>query len=394
MTRLEEFLKKQREALPSDDYFCIEKATRILTDNICAGEEFPWFPYRCIRPFGGLPKDAGSCGIWNWDSAFHAIGALYWDPALAKEQILGFTQYQLENGMFIDMKRRNGEVNDCSSKPPVLAWAAGEIVKRTGDLEFAHLVYPRFVRNEAFWRRERCYKGLFRYGADLDKVPFSQVDEYIRYESGWDNSVRWDSPCSDYWPIDLNCYAVMMYRGMAILADAVGDATEAAVYRTREKLLSEEIEKRLWNDEKETYSDTNRFTGDISPIMTPASFMPLYIGIARPERAALMARFARDPEKLYPGMPTVAYDDPAYSVGYWRGNTWLNVAYFAAKGLLDYGYTDVARQIRDTILSWVKKDGDCIHENYNSKTGEGLFCTHFSWSSVYVLEFILNFEKR
>ncbi len=82
---------------------------------------------------------------------------------------------------------------------------------------------------------------------------------------------------------------------------------------------------------------------------------------------------------------------PAYSQDYWRGSTRLNVAYFAANGLKDYGYYKTAEGIRGTILSWVEHDGEFIHENYNSVTGEGLCNSKFSWSAVFVIEFILNF---
>ncbi len=88
--------------------------------------------------------------------------------------------------------------------------------------------------------------------------------------------------------------------------------------------------------------------------MSPASFMPLYIGIATEERTGYMARFA-------------------------------------AKGLKDYGYYKTAEGILGTILSWVEHDGEYIHENYNSITGEGLYNPKFSWSAVFVIEFILNF---
>lgn len=69
----------------------------------------------------------------------------------------------------------------------------------------------------------------------------------------------------------------------------------------------------------------------------------------------------------------------------------MNVAYFAAKGLKDYNFDNTADKIRDTILEWVEKARDKIHENYNSKTGEGLCAEYFSWSAVFVIEFILNF---
>lgn len=391
MQKLNTWLDEQKNNVSQRDFALLKKAATILRSNVCEGEQFPWSPYRCIRPFGARRFDEGGTGIWNWDSAFHAIGTLRWDNQLAKEQILGFIQFQLDNGMYIDTISFDGWVNDCSAKPPVLAWAAAEVYLADKDIRFAERVYSSLVRNEEFWCKERFYNGMFRYGADIDRVPFDKLDEFIRYESGWDNSVRWDKPCSDYWPIDLNCFAVMMYRGLTVLARALGKETDAQVFETKEKVLCENINKYLWNDEIKTYTDTDRFNGTPSTIMTPASFMPLYIGIATDERAEYMSRFAADENKLYPGMPTVAYDDPQYSQAYWRGNTWLNVAYFAAKGLKDYGYTDIANDIRDTILGWVERDGDCIHENYNSKTGEGLFCKKFSWSCVYVMEFILNF---
>ena len=89
-------------------------------------------------------------------------------------------------------------------------------------------------------------------------------------------------------------------------------------------------------------------------------------------------------------MPTVSFDDPGYSNDYWRGPTWLNVAYFAAKGLHDYGLA-VGNEIKESILDMCHNEKDGIFENYDSKTGEGLCCDHFSWSSVFIVEFILNF---
>ncbi len=386
MGKREAWLREQEKAVSARDLDLLKRASGILEENICSAETDPWYPFRCVCPFGGT-KDVG---IWNWDSAFHAIGISHWDMALAEEQILGFIPFQLENGMYIDMIRRSGKKNEISTKPPVMAWAAAELYKTSGNLSFVEKVYESLCKNEAFWRRERFYKGLFHYGADMNLVKFEDLDLYVKYESGWDNSPRWDKPCSDYDPIDLNCFAVMMYRGLVTLAGALGKAEDAKDFREKERVLTEKILTSLWNEELAVYTDRNRFTGEMSPVLTPASFMPLYIGIAPSDRAKALAVYAADPETFYPGMPTVSYDNPAFSLDYWRGNTWLNVAYFAAKGLLDYGYIETARGICETILGWVERDGDCIHENYDSKTGKGLYNSRFSWSCVFVIEMILH----
>lgn len=116
--------------------------------------------------------------------------------------------------------------------------------------------------------------------------------------------------------------------------------------------------------------------------------MPFFIETASKERAEYMNTVAQ--KHFLPGMPTVAYDNPSYSTEYWRGPCWLNVAYFAAKGLKNYCFTETAGTVKSTILEWLYNDGDTIHENYNSETGEGRNNPDFSWSCVFAREFIKN----
>lgn len=106
------------------------------------------------------------------------------------------------------------------------------------------------------------------------------------------------------------------------------------------------------------------------------------------ERAEFMNVVAQN--HFLPGMPTVAYDNHCHSTDYWRGPCWLNVAYFAAKGLKNHGFTETAETVKNTILEWIYNDGDTIHESYNSKTGKGQNNSNFSWSCVFAREFIKN----
>lgn len=119
--------------------------------------------------------------------------------------------------------------------------------------------------------------------------------------------------------------------------------------------------------------------------------MPLTVGTASRERAEAMARLAADRRKFYPGMPTVTYDCPAYSTDYWRGQTWLNVAFFAIKGLENYGFTGVAGEIREFLLSMAYDGLDRgISENYDSINRRGKFNNAFSWSAAFLIELILD----
>ena len=113
--------------------------------------------------------------------------------------------------------------------------------------------------------------------------------------------------------------------------------------------------------------DRERESGEFSKVLSPASFMPLFVGIASQAYAEAMNRLARASKKFYPGMPTVFYDSPMFSRDYWRGQTWLNIAYFAMKGLLDYGYEQTAIEIKEFLLDMIYDElPRGMFENYDS----------------------------
>ena len=64
-----------------EDIELAERAYDILNGNIYPADGgYLWSPYRCLTPGNNKFK-----GIWNWDSAFHAIGLARWDTELAKD---------------------------------------------------------------------------------------------------------------------------------------------------------------------------------------------------------------------------------------------------------------------------------------------------------------------
>ncbi len=352
-----------------------------LMGNVYANEGFQWSPYRCISPaMNEFP------GVWNWDSAFHSVGVSRWDTELAKESVLGFLQFQRDDGLLPDVIWEEGGIVDTFSKPPLFAWATERIYKQDNDIEFLKTVYPKLVFNEKYWVEHRSLNGLFYYDAD-DK----ETDDYLRrvkYESGWDNSPRWDNGITEYWAIDLNCFMVMTYRSLSFMAKELGLMEDADLWLKKANRLSITINEKMWDAQKGYYADTNKRTGKVSEVLTPASFMPLYIEIASTKQADSMRKIAENNFKCK--MPTVSFDNKQYSNKYWRGPTWLNVAYFAAKGLKNYHF-EVADKIRENILEMCYREKGGIYENYDSITGKGLYCDHFSWSCVFLMEFILNF---
>lgn len=389
MEKYEAWLSEVSDGRTEKEKSLLRRAAETIMGNVTADSGYPWSPYRGIMP--GTPGKGHFEGIWNWDTAFHAVCVSRWDTELAEECIRAFMQYQLPNGMLPDVMFANGFFENRITKPPVLPWAVENVYRRGGSIDFVKEVYPSFVRYEKFLCENRCDGGLFFYGAEVDRTD-PGYEELASWESGWDYAVRWDGvSVSDLWTIDLNCYMVMMYRSMAFFADMLGLDSDKATWTAKELALTELINEKLWDDEMQSYADVLRATGKGSGVYSPAIFMPLYVEIAPKERAERMNVLGSDDNKFHSGMPTVSYDDKCYSDGYWRGRTWLNTAYFAAKGLKNYGFDRAADDIKDTILTWCDGEKRGIFENYDSKTGAGMGYCGFSWSCTFIIEFILNF---
>ncbi len=377
----EDFFKSNFKV--GEKYFELaNRAYDILKENIYAPDAgFLWNPYRCLTPGNNKFR-----GIWNWDSAFHAIGLARWDTALAEESILGFLQFQKADGLLPDVIRENGEIVDAYSKPPVFAWATEILYNRGADTDFLRKVYPKLALNARWWESNRCDRGLFFYdSADKENEKYLL---HVQYESGWDNSPRWDAPANEYWAVDLNCFMVLAYRALKRIALISGKKEDADDWGKKEDRLVRLVNEKLWSKKDRWYSDAHRFTETVSSTLSPASFMPLYAMIASEDQAKAMCRIAE--ENFKGKMPTVSFDNAAFSNDYWRGPTWLNVAYFAAKGLKNYGFA-VADTIRESILDMCDSNKDGIYENYNSVTKKGQYCNCFGWSCVFIFEFLLNF---
>ena len=367
------WLLGQKDLVSERDYSLLCGAYNLLKHNTIQKETYPWGNIPVITPW--VMRDSG---IWGWDSAFHAITASRFDIKLAKSCIKAYLLYQQENGMFSDAVLARGLFITTFTKPPVLAWAAVCVYKKEKDIEFLKWCYERLVKNEKWWYNEHRNGEFFKYSFGA--------------ESGWDNSPRWDKGCQKLWAIDLQCFMITTYRALAFMAKETKDSSKLLLWQAREKWLTDAVENKFFDEENKTYADL--FTnGEFSKVLSPASFMPLFIGIASESHAKAMAKIGK--EKFYPGMPTVSYDDPEYAPpGYWRGTTWLNVAYMAVKGLKNYGYDELADEIREYLLSMVYDNLEGgIFENYDSLKRKGLHFARFGWSAAFVIEFILNWNS-
>ena len=208
---------------------------------------------------------------------------------VAREQIQIFLDRQLPSGGFDDVVWEKAGAVEEFGKPPMLPWVCTIIDRRHPDDKYLRQAYPKFVANARFWQRERGgdKEGLFHYGGAAPN-----------FEAGWDNSVRWDHGCSNLWAIDLNCYMIMAYRSLAYMADRLALPDEKQQWLDKAETLGKRVNETLWSDADKAYLDRNRDDKKCTGVLTPASFMPLYVKIATPPRASAMHNLAKDPKHL------------------------------------------------------------------------------------------------
>ena len=133
--------------------------------NVITGDA--WKPYRGVMPSLGSYR-----GIWNWDSAFHAVGISHWDPELAREQFKILFGKQLPSGALPDVIWEKGGMVTTFTKPPVMAWAVAVVDRRSPDIQFLQEIYPKLIKLGDFWLNERggAADGLFYYAGTDTRI--------------------------------------------------------------------------------------------------------------------------------------------------------------------------------------------------------------------------------
>lgn len=65
---------------------------------------------------------------------------------------------------------------------------------------------------------------------------------------------------------------------------------------------------------------------------------------------------------------------------FWRGPVWIATNWFIYKGLKNYGFDDIAKQIKESSIAVIEKSG--FREYFDPITGEGLGAKDFTWGGL------------
>ncbi|WP_208603060.1 MGH1-like glycoside hydrolase domain-containing protein [Pedobacter steynii] len=339
----------------------------------------------------------GFYGFWSWDSWKQAVGLSYFNPALAKENMLAMFDYQDEHGMVADCIYTDKKENNWrDTKPPLAAWAVWKIYEQSRDISFLKTIYPRLVKYHNWWYKNRDHNqnGLCEFGA-TDGTRIAAA-----WESGMDNAVRFDKAVllknnSSAWSlnqesVDLNAYLYAEKGYLAKIAMAMGDFKGSQEWKTGLAPLKQKINSTFFREEKGFYYDKT-LDGQWIDVDGPEGWLPIWCGLADTSQLNSILKMMKKTNKFDTPVPlaTLAADHPGFDPlkGYWRGPVWLDQFYFGYSGLLRYGRKEEAAYFLDKLLKNAEglQGKGAIHENYHPLSGKGLNAKNFSWSAAHLL---------
>ena len=217
--------------------------------------------------------------------------------------------------------------------------------------------------------------------AEASGRPDEEVYQHIRAacESGWDFSSRWLADPQDLStirtgyiiPVDLNSLLFNLERTLAQAYRLAGDQENADLSEQRAAQRREALFRYCWSEEAGFFLDYDFEKGSHRPIMSLAGLYPLFFSLATEDQAASVAPVVRDTFLQAGGLVSTLeqtgqqWDAP---------NGWAPLQWIGIQGLRNYGYHDLADEIRQR---WVnlnvlvyERTGKLV-EKYNVMAGGG-----------------------
>ncbi len=362
-----------------------------------------------------VPGSVYKYQLWDWDSWLTDIaitqvaaneGTLEEFYAYQKGCIENFVDHiDEESGWlpigitdhsYLPEKAPAGEANSCK---PVL---------------IQHALFIARIHNDADWLAP-MYAAFERY--------LGYYEQYCKHESGLyffydDVAIGVDNdPCTFSRPhrssasIYLNCLMYKEFLAMAELANLLGKGEAFTVYSDKAEALKSAVREHCYDERNGFYYSVDLNLLPLNPntwihhgcprhwstliqrIDVWSGFLAMWAGIADEQQAERMVKenYLNDKTFYAPyGVRTLSKSEKMYAIiksgnpSCWLGPIWGCANYFMFRALLNYGYTDLARELVDKTITLFGRDiVECgeMHEYYHPDTGEGVNHPGFqSWN--------------
>ncbi|MEP7264066.1 MAG: trehalase family glycosidase [Bacteroidota bacterium] len=354
-------------------------------------------PNKFISPNADIYKN----DQFYWDSYFTILGLVKCGRTeLAKGMVENFI-YLFKR--FNIMPMRNRFYNLGGSQMPFFSSMCREVFTHTNDLvwfkkvmKVAEEELSSYWMNKSLTEKHLVYQGLSRY-----------CDHFIthlaaEHESGWDMTSRFHSHCLDYLPVDLNCALYKYETDLAEFYKLTKNKKKSEEYIKQSEVRRKKMNKLMWNDKKGFYFDYEYLHTRQSTFWSVAGFYPLWAKMATYTQAKKLAdnisRFEHDGGIT--NTRNIGLDDEFKQHDYPNG--WPHQHWIVIKGLMNYGFTALAKRIAKKYLDlnkilfvqtgkmWEKHDVvKCkigLADRYETQYG-------FGWTNAVFVRLIDKFGK-
>ncbi len=340
-----------------------------------------------------------------WDSYFIILG-------LVEAGRIDLAKGMIDNFVFLFDKLgfvpvRNTFSNLTISQPPFLTSMALEVfrydqdkkwlarVAKAAERELKDYWQDKFGTDEQ-WPKHLLPNGLSRYAGSY------RTSFLAEYESGWDETSRFQDRCLDFAPIDLNSLLYKYERDLATMHDILNDTKRKNAFLKAAERRKSLVNEHCWNKRKGFFFDYDHKKGKVSRFYSLAGFYPLWAGLASKEQSeAMMKNLKRfeyrhglsNTQRRGLKKPRRQWDHP---------NGWPNQQWIVIKGLLNYGHYCEAGRLTEKWLDlnlkvfeetgkmWEKYDvvkGAVGHGDYRYETQAG-----FGWTNAVFLRLCKEFD--
>lgn len=417
------------ESIEATERAIEREAERVYASNeVDTGTEYYHMPSARTYP-----------SLFAWDSAYHAITMLHLDPGRAQRELeTVFSQVAadghmphevlvpcaatrarpLKNAMrWLVQWQYDSRMASHLVDPPVYVYAAERVYGLTRDRAWLRRVWGNLARclDYLLDSRDVFGDGLisifhpWEAGTDLSPqlLPALGIDPRSR-RGAFDSAVHavtlyrfcnhrsWDpralAGANRFVVEDLtmNCVAIRALGSAARLGADADDQLAASRYRSRAETMAEALERVCWDERAGCYFPRwDSRSPRLARIRTAASLLPLFTGLARPDRVERLVReHLLDPSRFW-GEHIVPFNPrdelsglrPWLERRLWAGHCiWINFNWMLAVGLYESGYLRESREIAERTARMVALEG--FWEYYDSRTGRGRRVRDFTWPGL------------
>lgn len=398
---------------------------------------------------------------WSWDAAFVAIGNAHVNQDRAQDELLSLFGGQWENGMLphiiyrtqdgyfqppkfwqTELSPRAPEIKTSGiTQPPIHAIAAWHIYEVAEDQKkaeaFLQRIFPQLLHSHQYLLTKR------------DPEETGLVTIFNPWESGFDNSVRWDQSLSaievagvpEYRRTDLDkvgseerptndfydryvylieilkqnkyeeerVYSQIPFKVKDVVLSSILYQANRRLKRIAELIGGDTKTIGLWlertkkhyfqyfcNQKEQQYLvyDYDLITQSRIEKRTTASLMAICTDLLSQEMAQNVFSWMEHAhvcseacDHRHSVASSVPFDSEEFNpLNYWRGPVWININWMLFNGLKEYGFLEEAEALKKAIIDLVAEHG--FYEYYNPLSGQGLGINDFSWSAALSIDLL------